>query len=169
MTAFSNEATHFCDPLAFMPTRHGWQHTKWVMHRTVWKLWGSWILLVPAREAQCRNDSLLGMALIKFKVRAHAAGAKELASDLTIGNSTLKALKADCVNHGAEDDRHDRHNRHNSDDNNSDNDDLPPLSNLLHGLTRKRAMETGPLSLKRRIMTKWLLDGSGLNSGLANG
>lgn len=80
----------------------------------------------------------------------------------TIG-SKLKALKANRVKHGAEDDRHDRHN---SDDDNGDDDDLPPPSDLLREWRRERSMERGPLSLTRCITTGRLLDGSGLDGGL---
>lgn len=59
---------------------------------------------------------------------AHAVGAEKLVSDPTIGQFKLEALKADRLEHGAEDDCHDRHS---SDDDNDDDDDLSPLSDLL--------------------------------------
>lgn len=108
------------------------------------------------------------MALIGFKVCAHAIGAEELVSDPTIGNPNLKALKADRVKHDAKDDHHDHHNsdNDNSDNDNSDDDDLPPLSDLLHEWRRERSIERRPLSLTQCIMTERLLGGSGLDGGL---
>lgn len=86
------------------------------------------------------------MALIGFKVCAHAIGAEELVTDPAIGNSKLKALKADRVKHDAE------YDRHNSDGDNGDNgddddDDLPLLSDLFREWRCERSMERGPLSL----------------------
>lgn len=69
------------------------------------------------------------MTLIVFKVCAHAIEAEELISGPIIEHFKLKALKANCVKHGTEDDRHDRHN---SDNDNDDDDHLSLLSDLLH-------------------------------------
>lgn len=103
------------------------------------------------------------MALKGFKVCAHAVEAEKLVSDPTIGHFKLEALKADRLEHGAEDDRHDRHS---SDDDNDDDDELPPLSDLLHEWRRERSAEMAPLSPTQCMMTEQLLDGSGLEGGL---
>jgi len=87
-----------------------------------------------------------------------------LTSDLIIENSTLKALKADCVKHDVKDNCH---NHYNNNDNNSNNDSLLSLSDLFHELRCRRAIEKGPLSQKQCIITEQLLDKSSVNSGLA--
>jgi len=104
------------------------------------------------------------MALIVFKVCAHTIEAEELISDPTIEHFKLKALKADCVKHGAKDDRHDRHN---SDNDNDDDDHLSSLSDLLHEWRCERSMKRGPLSLTQCITTERLLDRSGLDGGFS--
>jgi len=130
----------------------------------MWKLWRLWILSVSTREVLSWNNSLSEMTLIVFKVCAHAIEAEELISDPTIEHFKLKALKANCVKHGAEDDRHDRHNSNND---NGDDDHLSSLSNLLHEWRCERFMKRGPLSLTQCITTEWLLDRSGLDGGFS--
>lgn len=129
---------------------------------SMWKLWRLWILSVSTRKVLSWNNSLSEMALIVFKVCAHAIEAEELVSDSTIEHFKLKALKADHVKHDAENNCHDCHNSNNDND---DDDHLSLLSDLLHEWRCERSMKRSSLSLTQCITTEQLLDRSGLDGG----